>query len=84
MMAVASSPKEGFEGLKSLSNPKERNSIIKFSTQGEFPNLEEHDRDIEGFRKDFNAMARLSNGGRGMNPVEEIKFLKQTVDLTTR
>ena len=73
--------KEGFESLKSAMHPhKEQNSsIIKFSAPGKFPILEEHDNQIDFFKKEFHAMSHLSNAGKGMNPIEEITILKTTL-----
>ena len=53
--------KEGFESLQSAMHPhKEQNSsIIKFSAPGKFPILEEHDNQIDFFKKEFHAMSRL-------------------------
>ncbi len=52
---------------------------MKLSAPGKFPILEEHDKDIESFKKEFYHMSRLSNAGKGMNPIEEITILKTTL-----
>ena len=60
--------REGFESLQKVMAvpPKVQNtSMIKFQTPGKFPALEEYDRDIEHFNKEFTAFGRLSNAGKG-------------------
>jgi hypothetical protein len=59
--------REGFESLQKIMvvPPKVQNtSMIKFQTPGKFPALEEYDRDIEHFNKEFTAFGRLSNAAR--------------------
>ena len=78
-MSMITGLKEGFDSLKLAfagSQKETFTSMIKFSANGKFPVLDADDKDIESYKKEFHHMSRISNKGKGMNPIEEITILK--------